>query len=337
MKKILLTGMTSSQASRAANHRSVAFAGRVFDSLINTEDCIIWWQDPDLTWDRLDFEYFDAVLVGVAPITSLAANRTYGALHIINTLYEDPRLSLFIDAPNPGQITSSLRAIQRTPGNLTKPFYSNRPHFEAAGLPTVTDHLLQSVDRLLSGDWPTTLYPSLPWGNRSLAEQVPNGAYNSFIGLNLDYTLAHVPKIATAERAGQSWMSDTKQSKWLDRATATLKAPIDPMKINKGTSDEEVGRRLNTAVGALISPQKNGETWWSSRYSQAINLGVPVATEWRDSSRIGPAWDVLPSQIEDMSPRERGSLAREQQRQYTDAIPTGKLARQLLINAIGLD
>lgn len=333
--KILITGMTASQASRASNLRSQSFAGRMFDTL-RTSGHSVFWEDPYVLTGPESYSHMDAILVGVAPITSLAANRTYGALHLIDTFYNDPRLSLFIDAPNPGQITASLRSIIRTPENLTKPFYQNRPDYQWASDRVVSIHLLQTVERLLNEEWPTTLYPSLPWGNSSLASQVPSQAYESFVGVNVDYasTFLYTPDVRPIQ---QSWMSDSKSSRWLDRATVGLRAPIDLMKINKGTADDEVGRRLNTAVGALISPQKNGETWWSPRYSQSLDHKVPVATEWRDSSRIGDAWGVLPTQIEDMSPKDRHELATAQLKQYMDALPWGSEARQLLDITLGLD
>jgi hypothetical protein len=61
-----------------------------------------------------------------------------------------------------------------------------------------------------------------------------------------------------------------------------------------------------------------------------------VATDWRESSAIGSSWAHLASKIEDMSQEERNALAKEQRKDYVNAIPTRTDAAITLSSALKL-
>ena len=134
MSKILITGMTSSHTSENANMRSLSFAG-VLNHVLTVNGHEVIQDQPSVSWNLNDLAEYDAVLVGISPITSLSSNYAYGALSVIDVLLDDPRLKLFIDSPEPTRITSSLRAISKTPDNITKPFYSYRKGFSQDVVP----------------------------------------------------------------------------------------------------------------------------------------------------------------------------------------------------------
>jgi hypothetical protein len=97
------------------------------------------------------------------------------------------------------------------------------------------------------------------------------------------------------------------------------------MREHKGWTDAQVLDRMSNATGALISSQKDG-TWWTHRYAQALSLGVPIATEWRNSQALGSSWSVLASNIEALTDSERLELSVEQRKSYLGAIDSKRVS-----------
>jgi hypothetical protein len=334
MSKILITGMSASHASESANARSASFAS-VIRTVLVLQGHEVVQLDPEVSWNTKDLDQYDSVLVGLSPLTSLSANRVYGALSVIDVLLDTDKLVLFLDAPEPNRITSSLRAIIKTPDNLTKPFYSYRKGYDTASQPNMLQNLLDIVEHLLTKEWPTTLYPSLPWQDKDrVAAQLPAGAASSLVPISLDSYLINNQDVIELERR-EKWVVENYSSSWVKSTTATLQRPTVPMKWHKGWTDAQVESQIAAGVGALFSPHLNG-TWWSYRLIQCINTLTPVATDWRESSAIGSSWAHLASRIEDMSQEERNTLAKDQRKEYTDAIPTRTDAAIALSSALKL-
>ena len=317
--KILITGMSASQASLRTNTKTLGFAGALHNVLTANEDEVVL-RDPDIKWTLDDLKDYSVVIVGVAPITSLAASKSYGALHVIDLLSDDPRLRLMVDAPYPSQIAASLRAVLSNPGNLTKDFYAFRQGYQLAATESVSKRLLGTVDRLLNGAWTDTIYPSLPWQNRGdIAATLPPGATAKLNGINLDSWLVSNKPIESAETVNK-WVADNTTSTWTKKTHKTLAFPVVAMKHNKAMSDEEVGQQIGRSVGSLITPHRDG-TWWTYRYIQSLNHAVPVVTEWKESQAIGTAWSTLGATVESMSPEQRKDLAWNQLAEYLSVVP----------------
>jgi hypothetical protein len=335
MKKILITGMSASHASLNANRRSLSFAGLVYDVLVESGHEVVMC-DPRVSWSLEDVEEYSAVIVGVSPITSLSANKAYGALNLISLLWEDPRLRLLVDAPHPAQIGASLRSVHTNPANLTKPFYAYRQGYQLAASESVSRRLLGTVDRLLNDTWPETIYPSLPWRDaQHVAKELPAGALNSLRGINLDsFLVAESAPKGDVEKI-EKWSADAPSSTWTKKVKNTLALPISPMKHTKGQDDMQVGSQILRSAGSLVSPHRDG-TWWTYRYIQSLNHGVPVATDWKESQHIGKSWSVLAATIEHMSNVERRDLAWDQLQDYMSAIPRRENVRKTLEDLVGL-
>lgn len=333
MSNILITGMSSPHTSMSANMRSLSFAGCL--SLVLTQQGHAVTQiDPEVMWKKEDLDNYDTVLVGLSPLTSLSANKVYGALNVISILKDSDKLRLFIDAPEPAKITASLRAIIKTPANFTKPFYSNRKGYDVASQVAVKKRLLKVVNDLLTGEWPVTLYPSLPWGSiDKIATQLPDSVGNSLQEINLDSYFIEQP-ISVDERRDK-WVVEAYSTKWVDSTIAMLENPTVPMKWNKGWTDTQVHSQIAGAMGAIISPYKGG-TWWSYRLIQCLNSLTPVATDWKESRLLGEPWSHLASYIESASPEERLALAQGQRDTYIDSIPSKRDAAVTLSDALGL-
>jgi hypothetical protein len=334
MSKILITGMSAPHVSLDANKRSLSFASLLIHVLTQQGNEVVQ-ADPEMNWELEDLKIYDKVLVGLSPITSLSANRTYGALHVISLLRGDSRLSFYVDAPEPTRIVASLRAIKKNPDNLVKPFYSYRKGYTQANSPDVLKRLIETVDSLLVDSWPVTLYPMLPWNaHEDIQEQLPEAARPSLKGINLDRYLITEPEPSDNERT-EKWVVENFSSPWTKSTVATLSNPTVPMKWHKGWTDDKVADQIARGIGALISPHQNS-TWWTYRIVQCLNALTPIATDWRESGFIGSPWMQLASAIEHMSQEERMQLAKDQRKAYLDAIPSKRDAAIALTESLDL-
>jgi len=322
MSKILITGMSAPQASLEANKRSLSFAGLISAVLVQ-QGHTVTQTDPEVSWNINDLNEYDTVLVGISPLTSLSANRVYGALSVMDVLLDSDKLVLFIDAPEPSKIFFSLRAMAKNPNNMTKPFYSYRKDYSHATVPNVLSNLMDVVDHLLNDKWPVTIYPSLPWnGTGKAISQLPPGASESIRGINLDSYLITNQDTLEIEAREPRWAVENYLTTWTKSTIATLTNTSVPMKWHKGWSDSDVQTQISRSVGALISPYPTSGTWWSYRLVQCLNSLTPVATDWRESGSLGDAWMHLASSIEEMNDEQRYQLAKDQREAYTASIPS---------------
>lgn len=338
MGKVLLTGMSAPQASAKANISNLGFASLINKALISAGHEVVW-ADPNINFTKEMVDSFDSILVGVSPLTSLGSNRVYGALSVIGATleYAPEKLSLLVDAPNASQIEVSLRATLSAPESLVKPFYSYRKNYsEVKSDAAKQAKLLGVVQHLLESEWPTTIYPSLPWKSDSVvADKLPTGARSKLKGISLDSFILEEP--ADKEDRAQKWVSDDVKSKWSRSVAATLQHPCSPMKHTKGWTDSEAGDQIARSIGALVSPDKKQETWWSYRYIQAMNSTTPVATNWYESQNLGAAWAVLAASIESASESKRRLIATAQRESYEAAIPDTIEATKILVSTLGIN
>ena len=329
MSRILITGMTAAQVSPA--YSSISFSSLLTRKLEALGHSVVR-EDPSVSWTAESLSWFDTVFVGVAPVTALGANRAYGALSVISVLWGTPRLRLFIEAPNPGQISHSITSILKTPDNINKAFYSYRKEYDALSDHSVKLRVYQGVLKLGTREWPNTIYPTLPWTQEDPAVLLPEGCHYC-TPLSMDMSLLTDDPRAdyfSSPPDNETWVADDPRSKWTIANTDQLVSTVEPMKLHKFSTDEDVYARIYKSLGALISPTRHGRTWWTPRYGQALRAGVPVATEWRDAGSLGAEWSLLPTQIESMSLDEQVTVATMQFDQYLNALPSEESTRDAL-------
>lgn len=333
MSKIFITGMSAPQVSPNANSRSLSFAG-VLNLALTDARHDVTWSDPSVHMTSELLDQYDCVLVGVAPLTSVGSNRAYGALHIINKMWDSGKLTLFVDSPNASQIEVSLRAISKNHDNLVKPFYSYRKEYDFVASDVVArSSVLMGIERLLEDDWVSTIYPALPWkyGNQV---KLPANAKVNLESINLDSYLLTDVSVNNDRR--EKWVVDSPNSPWAKDTVQTISLPHSPMKWNKGWTDEQVFDQICRSIGVLISPDKKDGTWWNYRYIQALNSGTPIVTDWKESHGIGDAWGLLASNIDSMSQSKRDLIAIAQRESYFANIPTKKAALEKLQQSLHL-
>jgi hypothetical protein len=329
MSKVFLTGMSAPQASSSSNKKSLTFAG-VLDKVLTSAGHEVTWASPSVYMTKESLDKFDAVLVGISPLTSVGANRVYGALSVINALKDTDKLTLFVDTPTPSQIEVSLRAVITNPETLTKSFFSYRKEYSnVIADKDLLNSVLSGAKYLYENDWATTLYPKLPW--KSDIKLAPNAKTN-LVGVNLDSHIILETDVESDRRA--KWVIDNLTTTWAKSTTAALSLPNSLMKWNKGWTDEQVAEQILRSIGAIVSPDKRDGTYWSYRYIQAINSNTPVVTDWKESHLIGDAWNILATNIESMSQEKRDLVAMAQRESYVANIPSKQQAVEILQNSI---
>jgi hypothetical protein len=329
MSKVFLTGMSAPQASSSSNKKSLTFAG-VLDKVLTSAGHEVTWASPSVYMTKESLDKFDAVLVGISPLTSVGANRVYGALSVINALKNTDKLTLFVDTPTPSQIEVSLRAVITNPETLTKSFFSYRKEYSnVIADKDLLNSVLSGAKYLYENDWATTLYPKLPW--KSDIKLAPNAKTN-LVGVNLDSHIILETDVESDRRP--KWVIDNLTTTWAKSTTAALSLPNSLMKWNKGWTDEQVAEQILRSIGAIVSPDKRDGTYWSYRYIQAINSNTPVVTDWKESHLIGDAWNILATNIESMSQEKRDLVAMAQRESYVANIPSKQQAVEILQNSI---
>lgn len=326
--------MSAPQASSSANIKNLSFAGLINMALTDAGHEVVW-ASPSVYMSIDTLNEFDAVVVGVSPITSMGANRVYGALNVIQTMWGSDKLTLFVDTPTPSQIEVSLKSVINNPDSLTKSFFSYRKEYSnVVADKKLLDSAFNAVNLLYKEDWQKTIYAKLPWKSLDSIKMAPNAKRN-LIGLNLDsYVISDLN--AEEEHRVQKWVYDSSESTWYKSQVQFLKLPTSPIKINRGSTDSDVIIQLLRSIGVLISPDRRDGTAWSYRYVQALNTKTPIITEWKESGVLGDAWSVLAYSIEEMSQSRRDLVSLAQKESYLANIPDKKTALKNLESTLNI-
>lgn len=316
-KKVLITGMTAQQYSSAAAEKSSAFSFVLRDVL---ELCgyDVHFTSPSVDWTSFFLSDYSHIFVGVSSPMSVTANATYGALSVIDELWESSKMTMFIDAPEPWKIFGGLRSIERTPDSLFKSFYSRRPGYHSMQQSKKQRaKVLAGAEKLGSKKWNRTIYPVVPW-----AAEIPgisDNAKDSLIPIGVDSFCISKEQRHNSTRVTR-WVVENANSKWATDTAKGLLFDCLSFKDVKARNAAEVEQAMSENAGVLLGPTDDKTTWWSARFSQAINSGTPVATDWRASSSIGHSWSHLAATIESMSHIDRYELAVVQRNDYINAI-----------------
>lgn len=308
--------MTAAQTNPVNHERSPNFPGLLAEFLGEEES--VMWREPSVAWGDDYLSQFDLVIVGVAPITGLGANRAYGALSILERMWDDSRLRLLVDAPDPIQMKNAYKAIVDNPDSLVKEFYSYRKEYrEVNGDPLLRERLLQAVERMSSAPWPETIVPHLPWQSRSHFERQLPLAHRLRM-LNLDELLFDRYSNWQTQLRMDRWAYEKgSHPSWLRRQQVSW--PVDALpKTHRKPTWQDTMTMLAGSEGCLIAPSKSG-TWWSPRYAMSLAVRTPVFTDWHETQFLSSAWTHLPATFEQMTPDERNDLADEQFATYTKA------------------
>tara|TARA_B110000503_G_C7109380_1_gene397416 strand:- start:524 stop:1537 length:1014 start_codon:yes stop_codon:yes gene_type:complete len=316
--KILMTGMASSHCSLKGNVSFFSTLHLVLSELSEVTIC-----EPKLSWTRADLQKYDAVIVGLTPPTALTANKIYGALHVLDLMYESPKLRLVVDGPQVWQFKNSIESFKRNPLQIFGPMHMKRKDYKVA-LDTQVGSIKSVADKMEHLVWPLTYVPLLPWGSEaSAAVALGFITEDRLVGLNLDSFLID-RSVATVGRKDR-WAVENMKSTWWSKVAATIRFPSNSTAVGRRSDDAYALGIMKDSMAVAIAPQdRKAGTWWSYRYVQALNTGTPVTTKWQDSGKIGTSWSGLAYQIEDLEHYERQYLADLQYKEYAAAMTTKK-------------
>lgn len=312
--KVLFTGMGSNHCKRPEN---TTFFSTLADQVAKFAD--VTWASPKMSWTKQDLDKFDAVVFGFLAPTSLSANKIFGALHVLGLMYESPKLKLVIDGPQMWQYKNSVKALQRDVGILFTSFYSRREQYLDAKERPKSIEL--AVEKMNSGFWPKTIYPSLPWIDDAKVAKIVNFLdEQDLIGVNLDGALIspEPPRIGRKDL----WAVENPKNQWAQDLDKLLTYPRIPTKIGRKTDDVYALGVIRNSIGLILPPQERKVgTWWNYRMYQALNTGTPIATYWDETYKFDPSWAALAYNIEDYDSTGRQMLANSQRFSYLNAIP----------------
>ena len=318
--RVLITGSTSPQASIKTSNKVPTFASLMAYSLMSQGMKVDFVEPTPAITDEVIKEY-DHVLVGIAPPTSLSANRIYPAFAIANKALRAGKLMLFIDAPEPYKIQASLKSCHLNVSDLQKDFYRMRKFYsDFVGDLEFQREVYEFVDYLYTQTWPALLFPAFPWStDAGIRKALPN--VDTVVPINLDASLISLDRVShdlDAERT--YWTCDATQTRWAKKVSRTLVHPVFATRGRRWDLEEVTLNRMRGSIGTLVSLYRSDEVWWSPALAQSLSVGIPVATDWRKSQQLGPEWSFLPSSIESMSNNERFELAIAQRDFYVGAV-----------------
>lgn len=314
--KVLFTGMSSSHVRESKNESFFKTLSKVYGEFAE-----VTFAKPSLSWTRSDLENFDEIIFGFSPPTSIGANYLYGALHVLNQLYESPKLRLVIDSAQVWQYKNSVRAFKRDPDQIFGSFYEKRINFKEAKNGKVRSDVEQLAQKMSTLDWPYVYTPMLPWSDSTtISGKIPFINSESVVPLNIDSFLL-TEETPTIGRTDQ-WAVDEIKSQWWKTVSQSTSMPSLSVKNSKKPKDDEAEERIKMSMALAVAPQdRKIGTWWSYRYIQGMNTTTPIVTYWQDTFGFSSDWSYLAYQLEDMQPYERQHVAFQQKRDYKNSIP----------------
>jgi hypothetical protein len=324
--KVLFTGMASSHCHPREN---VSFFGTLAEAV--GEFAEVTWATPKISWTKSDLEKFDFIFLGFIPPTAMSANKIYGAMHVLGLMFDSPKLRLVADSQQIWQYKNSINHIKKDVSRLFDRFYSKRAEYKRAKDSLKYTKIEVAAEKLDSSVWPITYYPALPWTESAVAARSLGFSLEKrLVGLNLDSMLINPEPIDMSEKA-PFWSVVPSDGKWLKKVDPFIFRPL----IQTVVHDETSLKTIKDSLGLLVPPQdRNLGTWWNYRYIQALNSNTPIVTDWTTIRDFDPSWSYLAYQIEEMSPLERLSVAKNQLESYRSSIKTKNQSIDSLREAI---
>jgi hypothetical protein len=316
MKKVLITGATSSQYSIDAHKRNSRFSGLLTAGL-NFSGVSAQMKSLEMDFDGNNLKEYDTVLIGLSPFSSLSANKSYTSLNTLTKVLESGvKFKIILDAPDPQLVYTSYSSIIKNPEIFTKSLYSSREGFKNVQTDSqLKNKLIQTIEYILTGDYDIVV-PEVPYFEFSRdAYGIPKTSSSKTYSLNFDSIFSDTFHVKLGEKS-KFWCTDNNNTVWAKKISATLSKPVLNLKRTQYDTDIDYIHRLQQSYGYLLPTYKNNLPWWSANTMLSLSCGIPVFSEWRHTQKMSGYWSVLPQTAEDMSHEQRYELSVMQKETY---------------------
>lgn len=332
--RVLMTGITRLECGMKPQLRYISNAELFADVLRRAGvdvDFRVVMPGDDLTG-------YDVAFIGLGPFLSITAGYLNGALYTIGQAAQHGcALAFYMDDWNFTRTVSNLRTIRNTGiQQLTKRIFHLRPGHD--WVMANEAEVLGICLKLLETPWPTTVIPATRWGDASLLiKDVPATSVVTVDPSVVAETYHDIPTINPRDKM-QRWVLGVLKDErpWLDSLNLsweTRYAGGIASKAEERHLEAELVKLYAESWGVLSPPHKRvlGTGWWRYRFTAARMAGSILLSDPDEMPKLGSAFTLDPSVVEDMTTRELTSLASEQAQIYDQwKMPMGEVTDRLM-------
>jgi hypothetical protein len=334
--KILVTGSTANHCSKKSNERVPTFTGQLVFELEQAGHDVTW-TEPSFSMDTSYLNSFDSIVVGMSPALSVTSRWLYPALSVFDYANKLNKVTILLDSPEPQKVWAGIRAIANNSNDLVKNFYVNRKEYDLAIETKNFSRLSETITYLYNYTWPSVIYPSFPWRERSkIHSQIPGVLdLEKTTPLCFDRNVLEINVGKMDKQDSSIWSIDYPKTKWSQGISKLVKNEIVPIRDHYWQTNKEALTKIDNSIGVMISPYgKENDSWWSVMLSQSLLVGTPVVTDWKSSSVLGDEWSLLAASVEDMDVSQRYNLSKMQKEVYLSALLSRQESVEILNNAL---
>lgn len=330
--KVLITGCSAQQASNKHAQRTPTFASLLVKAFADA-GVVADHVEPSISYTEEQLSKYDLVVVGITPPTSITANKIYPAFAMAARARKIGNLALMIDAPDSMKIQPSLKACYADPKSFYKDFYNRRKNYSDVVQDLDLQQEIQGFVRFLIEDkWPTTFYPVFPWSTKKFAEYLPNLDQEKLVPVSVDsYLIIQAPAAQNYYETKKYWTCDGLQTPFGVAHSKMIRHSVEPTRETKWEPQAETLARIRGSIGTLVATYRNDESWWSPALAQSLSQNVPVVHDWKLTRHLGPEWNHLATNIEDMDSAGRLDVAFHQKQSYLKSLPSHEETSQRLL------
>lgn len=317
--KILITGMTPTQAGRPGRYQWLTVPALFAEALRAGGDTV---EHREYVPGE-DLRSYDAILIGLVPVSSIAARHVYGTLDLIARCYGGAvqNFRFYVDDWQFDKIIGAAKNKHKQGGANLFTTIKGRTNREWAETPHGRAQVALGCEILATAIWPQTISVAYPWGDTSKLPELPAEQMIYIDPSALCWDKYQENVVPPADRKRQ-WILGTlaNHDKWL--ATQNFHWPvhlIGPPSTGAlvPRKEPELIQIVGMNTGALTPPYRalSGTGWWRSRFLYTARVGTVNFMDPADAELIGPAtaWAANNlAALESLPPDRLADLARVQ-------------------------
>lgn len=259
--KILLTGVTNWQMNRFAKQRI-----HLVDTYPQCIDRALRLAGHDVDYREAapgeDLDPYDAVVLGLTAFQSVSARNAAAPVDLMSRArHEGKGLVLYFDDWQLNSARSDIKQLGQHPERLLKDMFHARLYNE--WLEGKEDQIVWLFTALDKEQWPLTIIPTFPWGDRGLIYKVMRGNLTEANTAWLDLTSVYaypqdLPPVRAPEDRERTWISaalTAQPAHWV--AKQEFSWPVEHV----GKTDPELRGRFLHPVPERDLIVRYGEAW----------------------------------------------------------------------------